>query len=116
MVRKRLRWNEHRQNRMLRRKLDSIRERLQCEKELNRFLRKLLSGFAKENGILKDGYIVDWCDNCNHQVTLLWDVKVDGYKGYCPFCGHGMMMCDSCSGSCNYEYGTGICKHRYVEV
>ena len=61
---------------------------------------------------LEDGYVVEWCDNCNTQVTMLWNTQTDGLAAYCPFCGHELLLCDSCRFSCDMEYGTGECTGR----
>ncbi len=62
--------------------------------------------------VLEDGYVVEWCDNCNTQVTMLWNPAADGLAAYCPFCGRELLLCDSCHFSCDMEYGTGVCIGR----
>lgn len=64
----------------------------------------------RQVSILENGYIVEWCQSCDHQVTMLWDVKKDGCKACCPFCGELLMLCDSCQGECDYNYGNDTCK------
>ena len=59
---------------------------------------------------LEDGYVVEWCDSCHRQVTMLWDVKADGLTAFCPFCSAKMMLCQQCSGKCDYDYGLDVCK------
>lgn len=116
MVKRIILWKEKRRNRKLRWKLEGARKRLQTEKERNRLLRKMLSAAYRENGNLKDGWVVEWCDRCNRQVTVMWDPEQDGLMAYCPYCGERLPMCDSCPGECDFEYGNGICKAGAREV
>lgn len=110
MVKRILLWKEQRRNKKLKCKLESIRTKLNTEKQRNRLLRKVLVNVSKENGILRDGWVTDYCDNCNKQVTILWDPEEDGISAFCPFCGEKLALCDSCTGPCDLEYGTGLCK------
>lgn len=73
-------------------------------------LRKALARERKDKAILKDGYIVEWCCYCENQIVMLWDPENDGLSAYCPVCGNRMMLCDSCQGECDYNYGNDTCK------
>ena len=114
MVKKILIWKEKRRNKKLKCKLDGVREKLQTEKQRSRFLRKMLAQTARENGRLKDGYIVEWCKNCDRQIVMLWDPEKDGLVAHCPYCGVRMTLCESCTGECDFDYGTGKCKVAIV--
>ena len=77
---------------------------------LRREQRKEIVWLRRRVSILADGYIVEWCDNCRTQIVMLWDVEKDGRKAFCPHCGNVLMLCDSCQGECDYNYGSDICK------
>jgi len=38
----------------------------------------------------------EWCGNCDHEVTLHWDIRENGFRAYCPYCGKRLMLCDAC--------------------
>lgn len=40
--------------------------------------------------------VTEYCSNCGTEVELLWDVKKQGYKAFCPHCGARLMLCDEC--------------------
>lgn len=74
--------------------------------------------------IAEDGprEVTEMCPYCDREVTLLWDVKADGYKAICPFCGKRLMLCDECNhpngeycGKCDYNRETDSCKHNPPE-
>lgn len=75
-----------------------------------RNLKRELASARKQKALLEDGYIVEWCINCNKQVTMLWDLEEDGFTAFCPYCGEKMMLCEQCQGECDYNYGFDICK------
>lgn len=64
--------------------------------------------------------VVEFCSNCGTEVEMNWDVKVSGYKAYCPHCGARLMLCDACLhpdgaynvGKCDYCSLTDSCKHN----
>lgn len=63
--------------------------------------------------------ITEVCPHCDREVTMTWDVKEDGYKAFCPYCGGRLMLCDECRhqdgvfcDQCNYDSETGTCKHN----
>ena len=72
--------------------------------------RSELTAAKKRIHELEDGYVVEWCDYCHRQVTMLWDVKADGLTAFCPFCSAKMMLCQQCGGECDYDYGLDLCK------
>ena len=43
--------------------------------------------------------ITEYCSECETEHTMVWDVKTEGYKAYCPNCGKVMMLCDACTHS-----------------
>ena len=64
-------------------------------------------------------HIVEYCANCETEVELLWDVKKDGYKAYCPYCRARLMLCDECQhrgkggklvDDCNYCRESDSCR------
>lgn len=75
-----------------------------------RVLKRELISARKQKNALENGYIVEWCINCNKQITMLWDPEEDGLTAFCPYCGKKMMLCEQCCGDCDYSYGFDICK------
>lgn len=73
-------------------------------------LRRSLAKVRREKASLEDGYIVEWCVNCERQTVMLWNIKEDGLTAFCPYCGQKMMLCEQCTGDCDYSYGFDICK------
>ena len=69
-----------------------------------------VSELRKRVAILEDGMVTEWCYNCKTQITVVWNIKEQGMTAFCPVCGHRMMLCDYCTGSCDYDYGKDICK------
>ena len=72
--------------------------------------KKEVAELRRRVSLLEDGYVVEWCQECDTQITMLWDVKQDGCRACCPHCGAVMMLCDSCQGECDYNYGNDTCK------
>ena len=79
-----------------------IKERRENRKEIKSLRKKVAS--------LEDGYVVEWCHYCENQIVMLRNTKKDGLSAFCPVCGQRMMLCDSCQGKCDYNYGSDICK------
>jgi predicted RNA-binding Zn-ribbon protein involved in translation (DUF1610 family) len=59
------------------------------------------------------------CPNCDSEITMVWDVKQNGYKAYCPVCGNRLMLCDMCHhrgdggefvDDCDYDSETDTCR------
>ena len=53
------------------------------------------------------------CPYCEREARLMWDVRKDGYRAYCPHCGKPLMLCNECYwrtgqyvDDCDYD-GTG---------
>lgn len=40
--------------------------------------------------------VVEFCNICEHEISMNWDVKRLGYKAYCPVCGERLMLCNEC--------------------
>lgn len=40
--------------------------------------------------------IIEPCPYCGAEVVMRWDVKKNGFKAYCPYCGERLMLCDEC--------------------
>lgn len=38
----------------------------------------------------------EWCYNCDNEVTIIWDIRKDGFRAYCPHCGEKLTLCDAC--------------------
>lgn len=74
---------------------------------MNSFARKILSRLSTE-----------MCSYCGTEITLEWNVKRDGFRIYCPFCGMKISLCDECQhrddeeymDDCNYNAITGKCR------
>ncbi len=64
--------------------------------------------------------IVEVCPNCEREVSMQWDVQIDGFKAFCPYCRGRLMLCDEClhesgeaeGGSCDYCRETDSCKRN----
>ena len=63
--------------------------------------------------------VVEFCSECETEVELLWDVKKQGYKAFCPHCGARLMLCDECRhrgpggecvDDCDYDMETDSCR------
>lgn len=44
----------------------------------------------------RDNEVTEYCPHCDREITLLWDVKQDGYQIFCPNCGETIMLCSMC--------------------
>ena len=42
------------------------------------------------------GYEVEYCNNCEREIELRWDINLDGFQAICPVCGSRLMLCDAC--------------------
>lgn len=41
-------------------------------------------------------FVSEWCQNCDNEVFMEWDVAESGFRAYCPHCGAELMLCDEC--------------------
>ena len=48
-----------------------------------------------------NGYEVEYCNVCEREIELRWDINKDGFQAICPVCGSRLMLCDAC----NHRYG-----------
>lgn len=70
-----------------------------------------------------ENQVTERCPNCDNDVTLVWDVAVDGFKAFCPYCGERLMLCSECqhrfeggdfTDDCDYDIDTDSCRfNRY---
>ena len=70
---------------------------------------------------MSNNEVTEWCPNCDHEVTMRWDIHADGYKAFCPHCGNVLMLCDEClhhegknRSKCDWDDKAGTCKHNPV--
>lgn len=66
-----------------------------------------------------ENYIAaETCPHCEAEIEMRWDVKIRGYKAFCPVCGKRLMLCDACLhsgpdgiyiGRCDYCMETDSC-------
>lgn len=82
----------------------------------NQILRREVSRLRKRVAALEDGYVVEWCDSCNTQVTMLWNPETDGLLAFCPFCGSELLLCDSCHWICDRDIEAVECIGRKMSV
>lgn len=62
--------------------------------------------------------VTEVCPNCMREVTISgWDVRKDGFRAYCPYCGDRLMLCDECfhrhgdfCDDCDYCSKTDTCR------
>ena len=45
----------------------------------------------------EDGMEVEYCNVCENEIELHWDINRDGFQAYCPVCGSRLMLCDACT-------------------
>ena len=69
----------------------------------------------------RSGYVTEYCPHCETEIEMSWDVRVLGYKAYCPVCGQRLMLCDACQhdleddhylDNCDYCTVTDSCRHN----
>ena len=65
---------------------------------------------------VKPVYVTEYCSCCEHEATIQWKTKTDGFKSYCPYCGERLMLCSECledsdGGNCDWDAGSCTCKH-----
>lgn len=60
--------------------------------------------------------IEEYCPYCDTYVHILWNVHEDGYKIYCPYCGHKMMLCSMCFQNCDWCKESGCKMERIKKV
>jgi hypothetical protein len=58
--------------------------------------------------------VTEVCPHCESEVTMTWNVLIDGYKAFCPYCGKRLMLCDVClhregGGKCDYDNKSDRC-------
>ena len=60
--------------------------------------------------------VTEFCSCCEHEVTLQWNVKENGLKAFCPYCGSRLMLCTYCPATdsdeaigCDYDSETNSC-------
>ena len=58
----------------------------------------------------EDGYEVEYCNVCNSEIELRWDINRDGFQAYCPVCGNKLMLCDACM----HRHGDGCDDCNYT--
>lgn len=63
--------------------------------------------------------VVEVCPYCENEVVMSWDVKKNGFKAFCPYCGKTLMPCDECKhrgydgeyyDDCDYCSKTDTCR------
>lgn len=64
-----------------------------------------------------DGYEVEYCNNCESEIELRWDINKEGFQAVCPVCGSRLMLCDACKhrfggcfDDCDYDSVTDKCR------
>ncbi|MDO5397563.1 MAG: hypothetical protein Q4G33_06510 [bacterium] len=62
------------------------------------------------------GYVVERCPFCENEIEIRWNVKTEGYKIFCPYCGKQLLLCDECLHAedntrhiCTYNASVGVC-------
>ena len=38
----------------------------------------------------------EWCAECDNESKIIWDIRIDGFRTYCPHCGQELTLCDAC--------------------
>lgn len=63
--------------------------------------------------------VTETCPNCGEEVTMVWDVEMNGYKAFCPYCGGRLMLCDECQhpggeyiADCDYDADSDTCRYN----
>lgn len=64
-----------------------------------------------------DGCEVEYCNVCDREIELRWDINRDGFQTICPVCGSRLMLCDACThrygeakDDCDYNSETDSCR------
>lgn len=64
-----------------------------------------------------DGCEVEYCNVCEREIELRWDINKDGFQAICPVCGSRLMLCDACAhrygdfkDDCDYCTETDSCR------
>lgn len=66
--------------------------------------------------------VTEVCPNCDHEVTLVWNPRKQGFKAFCPHCGARLMLCSECKyrngelhDDCDYDSATDTCRFNRKE-
>lgn len=67
-----------------------------------------------------DSCVYECCPHCQAEVAMEWDVDLDGYRAFCPYCGETLMLCGEClqrhNGLCDYDGENDCCRFKKREV
>ena len=65
----------------------------------------------------RDGFEVEYCNTCECEIELRWDINRDGFQAFCPVCGSRLMLCDACThrfggclDDCDYDSAADRCR------
>lgn len=59
--------------------------------------------------------VTEFCPHFESEVEMHWNTDTQGFKAFCPFCGHRLMLCDEChqfGGPCDYDIETDSCRRN----
>ncbi len=59
--------------------------------------------------------VTEFCPHCESEVEMHWNTDTQGFKAFCPVCGHRLMLCDEChqlGGPCDYNSETDSCRRN----
>lgn len=62
--------------------------------------------------------VTEFCPHCETEIEMRWDTDTQGFKAFCPSCGHRLMLCDEChqlGGGCDYDSKTDSCQFNKKE-
>ena len=61
--------------------------------------------------------VTEYCSECDREVTMNWNVRREGLKAFCPYCGKRLMLCAYCPATdndnavtCDYNQKTNSCR------
>lgn len=54
-----------------------------------------------------------FCNHCEEEFVLAWNLKKHGLVVHCPYCGEEIRLCGNCpvSEKCDYDAETGCCRY-----
>lgn len=67
--------------------------------------------------------VTEYCSECDREVTMNWNVRREGLKAFCPYCGKRLMLCAYCPATdndkvvtCDYNQKTNSCQFNKAET
>lgn len=99
--------------------LEETAEEESMAKELLSFLASMEKSAAETYGtsficpLPETKEITAFCNHCDEEFVLPWNIKKHGLIVHCPYCGEEIRLCDVCPlhEECDYDAETGCCHY-----